>query len=53
MNETTKQPQIQSIMPVKQDKKSGKYRIGRGKPIYKTKAAALRAQRGYYSQKKK
>lgn len=40
-------------MPVKKDPKSGKWKIGRGKPIYKTKAAAMRAQRGYYSNKRK
>ena len=39
-------------MPVKYDKKKGKWKIGRGKPIYKTKAAALRAQRGYYASRK-
>ena len=40
-------------MPVTKDKKSGKWKIGGGKPIYSTKAAALRAQRGYYANRKR
>lgn len=38
-------------MPVKKDSRTGKYRIGSGKPVYKTKAAAERAQRAYYAKR--
>ena len=34
-------------MPVTKDKKTGKWRIGSGKPIYDTKKDAERAYRGY------
>ncbi len=36
-------------MPVR--KVGSKYAIGRGKPIYRTKAAATRAMRGMYAAK--
>jgi hypothetical protein len=43
-------------MPVVYDKKSGKWGIGTGKPIYDTKEKADRAYKGYlgkkYSKKK-
>jgi hypothetical protein len=34
-------------IPVIYDPKTKKYRIGKGKPIYKTKEAAERAYKGY------
>jgi hypothetical protein len=40
-------------MPVTKDPKSGKWRIGRGKPIYRTRAAALRAYRAYLAKRNK
>lgn len=36
-------------MPVK--KKGSKYAIGKGKPVYKTKAKADRAYKGYLAKK--
>lgn len=39
-------------MPVRKHP-NGKWGIGRGKPIYKTKAAAKRAYRGYLAAKHK
>jgi len=38
-------------MPIKKDPKSGKWRVGRGKPIYRTRAEALRAQRAVYAKR--
>jgi len=39
-------------MPVTRDKRSGKWRIGSGKPMYKSKESANRAYRGYLAKKK-
>lgn len=36
-------------MPVRKDKRTGKWKIGRGKPIYRTKKSAQKAERGYYA----
>jgi hypothetical protein len=38
-------------MPVTKDKKSGKWKIGSGKAMYKTKAAAEKAYRAYRAKK--
>lgn len=38
-------------MPVTRDPKTGKWKIGTGRPMYKTKEAAERAYKGYLAQK--
>ncbi len=38
-------------MPVKLDPRSGKWKIGQGKPMYGTKAAADKAYKGYLASK--
>lgn len=38
-------------MPVKKDKKTGKWKIGDGKAIYDTKEKAERAYKGYLAEK--
>jgi hypothetical protein len=40
-------------MPVTQDKKTGKWRVGRGKAQYDTKAKAEEVQRAIYAKKGK
>ena len=38
-------------MPVRKSKRNGKWRIGHGKAIYKTKKSAERAYKGYLGKK--
>ena len=38
-------------MPVRRDSRTGKYRIGSGKAMYKSKASANRAYRAYLAKK--
>ena len=40
-------------MPVTKDSRTGKYRIGSGKPIYERKEDAEKAYRAYLAKKKK
>jgi len=40
-------------MPVTRDKQSGKWRIGSGKAMYKSKESANKAYRGYMASKRK
>ena len=40
-------------LPVTKDKASGRWRIGNGRPMYKTKASANKAYRGYLASKRK
>ena len=40
-------------MPVTKDKQSGKWRIGSGKAMYKTKESANKAYRGYMAKQSK
>lgn len=40
-------------MPVTKDKRTGKWRIGSGPAMYKSKKSALKAQRAYYAKRGK